>query len=67
MPSLVQYLMQSLPDAAYVTAGQYPLPAPRTFGERVVRAGVAVGAVLAVIFALLVAAAHAQVGPMPTG
>ena len=67
MSSFVQYLVQSVPDAAYVASGRYPPPPPRTLGERVVHTSVAVGAALAVLFGLLVATAHAQVGPVSTG
>ncbi len=71
MSSLMQYLVQSVPDAAYVASGQYPPPPPRTLGEHVVHTGVGVAAALAVAFGLLVATAHAQagapVGPMPSG
>jgi hypothetical protein len=68
MSSFVQYLVQSVPDAAYVASGQYPPPPPRTLGEWVVHTSVAIGAALALAFGVLVATAHAQVvGPMPTG
>ena len=67
MSSFVQYLVQSVPDAAYVASGRYPPPPSRTLGEHFVHTSVAIGAALALAFGVLVATAHAQVGPMPTG
>ncbi len=40
MSSLMQYLVQSVADAAYVASGQYPPAPPRTLGEHVVHVGV---------------------------